>query len=108
MKRRTFEDEAEEREHIEREAVRLIPLLAAGQRGMPKRRAEQQVKTLATLITRRERRDRCYYCGSKKRELSTDETTRLTTCSSCAGDLYGYHLQQTRRLQERINEGYLP
>ena len=108
MKKRTIADQVAERESIEMEAIRLIKALAAA---CPGTRAEQsclqKMRVLARRIANRERQDRCYYCGSRKKELGQEADTGLCQCIDCAGDVYTFQLQVTRTMKERLNDGYM-
>jgi len=106
VRKRTFEDQAEEVARIHTEAVRLVKQIAKSQVQRLEPETRQALTALVALIANRERQDRCYYCGSTQ-ELGTENATGLTQCFNCAEDAYAESMKATRRLQERFNDGYL-
>jgi hypothetical protein len=109
MSKRTSEGQAREMERIHAEALRrsrehLLPhLLEHPDTPEP---AEGRRNCLP-LLAPREREDRCYYCFATKKELGIESATGLTQCIDCAGDAYTKRLELSRRLGQRLNDGYL-
>ncbi len=108
MKKRTVFDEAAERETLQLKALTLIKALTtAGPGTRAEQSALRKMRALARRVVNRERQDRCYYCGARKKELAQEANTGVCQCLKCAGNSYAFYLQATQKLKERLNEGYM-
>jgi hypothetical protein len=110
MKRkRTHEELEAELQHIHKEAIRLVRILAGGAEiiGLyrEQRKARVDLHKLMKLLSKRDRTDRCYYCGSyRKEELSVEPETGLIWCHKCEENYYMELYRGSRREYYRIRE----
>jgi hypothetical protein len=82
MKRERIDVE-EELTKLNADALSLVQELAERTDGIYTQHMHQRAKKLVTIIQRRQRVDRCYYCGATKRTLLEGDVNTPCPCIEC-------------------------
>lgn len=104
--RKTEDAVEKELDYIRTESVALARTLVEEHTPASMQNLKKRAEKLIAAITQRERLDRCYFCGSTKKEVVVEGTIENPSqCIDCHCEIQSIIRGRARRMRDRINDG---